>query len=73
MVIRNLMVIRKEKRAFRSPVLLFLQRIPVVAWEREELIAMWCNSICYPLANVQMDSISGLPEDEANQYEKACL
>jgi hypothetical protein len=32
---------------------------------------MWYSSICYSLANVQMDSISGLQKDEANQHEQA--
>ena len=41
--------------------------------EREQLTVMWCNSICCPLANVQMDSISGLWKDKANQYKKAAF
>lgn len=39
----------------------------------EQLIITWYryNSICCPLANIQMDSIFGLSKDETNQYEKA--
>lgn len=74
--ITNLELNPKKKTIFHiSCAIILTKNTTGGLWEREreQPVVMWYNSICCPLVNVQMGSISGLRKGEASQYKKAAF